>query len=443
MVIRELLPNSSYGALHNPGGYIFQKNKKALILTKNGNTALVNEEVLRSLQNGVVPTESKAYLINRGILQLETHSFNNKNRYVSYFIIDIVKNCNFNCIYCFRDLQDSRVISVKKLDEILNFIESYCKEKNLYSIRLQMWGGEPTLALNRIEHTVDYFKKTNITAIIDVETNASMVTDDVAKRLYDMGIQIGVSIDGTHELHNKQRPFTNGTSTAGNVEEGIRNLQKYYHNAIGGITVVTKYNYKYIKEMLDYYVYYLQLKSIKFNIVRDNSNAKDENLSLSPREVNWFANELFDYLYAFHSAGSDFSEGNMEVRIRNLLYQCNDNLCISHGCQGGKRIISFSQDGGIYPCEMTDFEEERLGTIDSGRHLDEMIENAELKNKFFEVKEDKRCKNCPWWCYCKGGCTSRNRYKGISGKPDECECAINRAIYPRIVEGILDGVIGG
>ena len=78
MVIRELLPNSSYGALHNPGGYIFQKNKKALILTKNGNTALVNEEVLRSLQNGVVPTESKAYLINRGILQLETHSFNNK-----------------------------------------------------------------------------------------------------------------------------------------------------------------------------------------------------------------------------------------------------------------------------------------------------------------------------------------------------------------------------
>ena len=92
---------------------------------------------------------------------------------------------------------------------------------------------------------------------------------------------------------------------------------------------------------------------------------------------------------------------------------------------------------------MTDFEEEKIGSIDSGMHLDEMIENAVIKNKFFEQKKDSKCKSCPWWCYCKGGCTSRNRYNGISGKPDESECAFNRTIYPRIVEGILDGVIGG
>ncbi len=441
MIIQELLTGSKCGALHNPGGYIFKKNKKALILTKNGNTALVGEDMLENLQRGEIPLDAKAYLINRGILQLDNNF--DDNRIITYFIIDITKICNFDCIYCFRDLHDSRVISIERLNEILRFIESYCREKNLFNIRLQMWGGEPTLALDRIEYTVNFFKRTNITAIIDVETNASIVTEDVAKRLYDMGIQIGVSIDGTHDLHNKQRPFANRTESADRVEEGIRNLQKYYNNAIGGITVVTKYNYKYIKEMLDYYIYCLKIKSLKFNIVRDNPNAKDENLSLNSADVGWFANELFDYLYAFHSAGSDFSEGNIDVRIRNLLYQCNDNLCISHGCQGGKKIISFSQDGGIFPCEMTDFEEERIGTIDSGRHLDEMLEEAMLKNKFFEVKEDLKCKNCPWWCYCKGGCTSRNRYNGISGKPDECECAFNRTIYPRIVEGILDGVIGG
>ena len=435
-------PASECGLLHNPGGFIFIDHGKALILTRKGNTALVDEDISRELQKGENPIANREYLVQRGILQ-PANNEKAKINPVTYFIIDIVKNCNFNCIYCFRCLQDKRIISFEQLDAILRFIESYCKEKNLYRIRLQMWGGEPLLALDRIEYTVKFFNKTSISAIIDVETNGSFVTDKIAKKLYDLGVQVGVSIDGTPDIQNLQRPFVNGQETSDIVEKGIRNLQKYSRDSIGGITVVTKYNYKKIKEMLDYYIYHLGLRALKFNIVRDNPHATHDNLSLTSSAVSIFANELFDYLYAFNSIGNHFSEGNMDVRIRNILYQCTDNLCISHGCQGGRGIISFSQTGGIYPCEMTDFEEERIGSIDSGRSLDEMIESAIHRNSFFKKKESTKCSNCPWWCYCKGGCTSRNRFNGIAGEPDECECALNRAIYPRIVEGILDGIIGG
>ena len=441
MVKAEALPTIQCGTLHFPGGFCFIKESQSFILTKNGNTAIVGGDVLENLQNGVVPSESRPYFLQRGILE-PTQLFPRKKA-VSYFIIDLAKNCNFDCIYCFRDLQDKRIISIEVLDDILRFIKDYCEEKKLYRIGLQMWGGEPLLALDRIEYVANFFNNSKITAVIDIETNGSLVTDAVAEKLYRMGIRVGVSIDGTPRLQNIQRPFVNGKPTAEKVEEGIRNLQKYYIDALGGITVVTKYNFKHIKEMLDHYIFRLQMKSLKFNVVRDNPNAAAGNLSLNTEEVTWFANELMDCLYAFWSIGKHFSEGNIDVRVRNLLHQCNDNLCISRGCQGGRSILSFNQKGEIFPCEMTDFAEEKIGSIYSGRNLDMLISDAEQKNQFFLPKIAKKCEYCPWWCYCRGGCTSRNRYIGLIGKPDECECALNRAFYPRIVEGIIDGTIGG
>ena len=434
------IPFIKSGELFIPGGYTFFKNDKALILTKNGSTALVEKGISDSLQKGVIPTNSRLYLLRRGILQPRISS--SCSDVVTYFIIDLVKNCNFNCIYCFRDLQDKRIISIETLNDILEFIKNYCEEKKLYRINLQMWGGEPLLALEHIEHIVDFFRKTKITAVIDVETNGSLITEKTAKKLYNLGVHIGVSIDGIPHLQNMQRPFVNGEPTAIQVERGIHTLQKYYKESIGGITVVTKFNYKYIKEILDYYIYHLRLRSLKFNIVRDNPNASIENLSLSTEEVTWFANELCDLLYAFHCMGISFSEGNIDVRIRNLLSHCKDNLCLSQGCRGGRGIISFNQDGCIFPCEMTDFSEEQIGSIYSDCSLDEMIADAIRKNKFFIPKESEICSSCPWCCYCCGGCTSRIRYAGLVGKPDNCECALNRSIYPKIVEGIIDGTIG-
>ena len=441
MIHMEALPAIQSGTLHFPGGYGFINESKAFIITQNGNTAIIDESILESLLKGVVPSESRPHFLQRGILEPIQPS--TSQRSASYFIIDLVKNCNFNCIYCFRDLQDKRVISVEVLDDILCFIKEYCEDKKLYRIGLQMWGGEPLLALDRIEHVVSYFRNSKIASVIDIETNGSLVTDDVARRLHEMGIRVGVSIDGTPRFQNRQRPYINGAPTAMKIEEGICNLQKYYKDALGGITVITKHNYRHIKEMLDYYIFHLKMRSLKFNVVRDNPNATAGNLSLDKQEVTWFANELLDCLFAYRSIGKSFSEGNIDVRVKNLLHQCNDNLCISRGCQGGKRILSFNQKGELFPCEMTDFAEEKIGSIYSGCSLDEMISNAEHKNLFFVPKEKEKCGSCPWWCYCRGGCTSRNRYIGLIGRPDECECTLNRVIYPRIVEGIMDGTIGG
>jgi uncharacterized protein len=146
-----------------------------------------------------------------------------------------------------------------------------------------------------------------------------------------------------------------------------------------------------------------------------------------------------DYLQAFHALGAQFSEGNIEVRANNLLRRSNASCCISHGCQGGRKMISFDHAGNIFPCEMIDFPEEKIGSIYEEDSLEWMVQKAAQRNKFFLPKIDDRCTKCPWWFYCQGGCSSRNRYLNRDGKIDEVECALNRSIYPRLIQKILKG----
>ena len=180
---------------------------------------------------------------------------------------------------------------------------------------------------------------------------------------------------------------------------------------------------------------------MKFNLVRDNPHAAEQGLVLGEPEIFWFAGELLDYLQAFRELGADFSEGNVEFRARNLLQRCNQSCCISHGCQGGRKMISFDQEGNIFPCEMMDFPEEKLGSIYDGESVEERMGAAMNKNRFFLPKKARRCETCPWWYYCQGGCSSRNRYLQRDGQIDGVECAWNRAIYPRLIEEIINGTI--
>lgn len=429
------------GDFHFLGCYCFSDRERNLLLADNGCIILLEDDLVRCLEAASPSPALQFKLVQHGLAMAPGKVMFGceKELKPEYFIIDLTKKCNFDCVYCFRDLDNADTISTDLLDDILNYITSFCNENQIRQIGLQMWGGEPIFALEHIEHVVSFFKNCSIKAAIDIETNASIISYDIAEKLFRWNIHIGVSLDGTPRLHDIQRRFRSGEPTSQQVEEGIRNLKKFYGDELGGITVVTKYNYRYIREMLDYYIVDLGLKNMKFNIVRDNANAGENALGISEDEVIVFANELLDYLQAYRMMGISFSEGNVELRAENILRRTGRSCCISHGCQGGKKIISFDQEGNIFPCEMTDFLEEKIGSIYDGANLTDQISKAVHKNRFFLPKKDVRCDGCPWWYFCQGGCSSRNRYLGRDGEIDTTECALNRTIYPRLVEWILNG----
>lgn len=426
------------------GAYTFSNGKSNFLLGKNGCSVFLCEELTEQISSGKVDKNLMLKLVQHGLGYIPGKEMFSceKQADIRYFIIDLTKKCNFDCIYCFRDFQDHPDIPMDTLKDVLQYILKYCQKESIKRIGIQLWGGEPLLALDRIEYVVRFFEQTNLRVSFDIETNGSLVTQEVAEKLYQWGIHVGVSLDGPPQLQNMQRPLASGTPSSDLAEAGIKNLQKYYKNNIGGITVVTRHNFRHIKEMLDYFIYGLHLKSMKFNLVRDNDHAAEKRLALTEEEVTWFANELLDYLQAFRTLGADFTEGNVEVRLKNLLQRSRISCCISNGCQGGKKMVSFDREGNIFPCEMIDFPEEKIGSVYDDEDIAIQLKCAMKKNLFFTPKESEKCRTCPWWCYCGGGCSSRNRYLNRDGQIDEVECALNRVMYPRLIEGLLQGYIG-
>ena len=450
MIIQSHLKSYEINDFKFKGAYTFTNENKNnyFLLNEDGCSIIFNKKLYNKLKNKDLTESMKFKLIQHGMATIEgldkIVSYNEDNSI--YFIIDTTKKCNLNCMYCFRDLNDKREITEEKLEDICKFILNILKERNLNKVNIQMWGGEPILAISKIEYVYNFFNDKNINVKIDIETNGSLITDKIAKKLYNLNVSIGVSIDGTKKHQDLQRKLINNKGSMNLVEKGIQNLQKYYGNNIGGITVITKYNYKDIAEIISYFINDLKIRNMKFNIVKDNPNAEEDGIGLNIEEVKEFANNLFDTLEIYEVLGLEFSEGNIEMRKDNLLKRSNFSCCISNGCKGGRNLISIDMNGDLYPCEMMDYKDVKLGSIYNN---DNLIDNKELINQlkqseeeniFFKEKINKECKKCPWSYYCKGGCTSRIFYSEGKMKYDIVECEFNKIIYLKIINKFLKNI---
>ncbi|MCD7951296.1 MAG: radical SAM protein [Erysipelotrichaceae bacterium] len=419
--------------------HVFYKYNKYFLLSENGTSILIDEQLYQSIVNNNMCEDLQVKLIQRQMAYIDKPPIQTEDK-VTYFILDITKKCNFHCIYCMRSLTENKTITYQTLVDVLKYIEAYCKRNKVKNITIQAWGGEPILDFDDIFFINDYFSDTNIHCNSDVETNASLVNDDIAKKLYKNNIRIGVSIDGYDVLHNQQRKYPNGKDTFSDVLKGIRALQKYYGNNIGIICIITKYNIDKVKEMVKYFYFDLNIHSVKFNIVRDNPNALASSLQPSFAQIETFVDALFNELLAYNMLNIAFSEGNIQTRLDNLINAKQANICESRGCKGGRRMLAFDYKGDIYPCEVIDFPELKIGSVYDKELLEIQLQKAYQNNVYFDKHTEQKCQKCPWLIFCQGGCTSRQFYCQQKSC-DEVTCLINRKIYPAIIENILADIL--
>lgn len=102
-------------------------------------------------------------------------------------------------------------------------------------------------------------------------------------------------------------------------------------------------------------------------------------------------------------------------------------------------MIVFDMEGRIFPCELTDIPAENIGSIYSGEKLTKLVADAVKHGDFFDLKRSELCKECLWYVFCKGGCTVRAISAGKRPPEiDEIECAVNRSLYPALMQLILE-----
>lgn len=425
------------------GGYLYtQDNWNLLLNNYYGISIILDNFCIKLILDNNINDDLMFKLYQRGFIIHKRNNLIIKTDVVrpNFFLINLTNNCNLSCKYCFRNIQTKQYDQINNitLEEICKFILNYCEKNKIKNFSIQPWGGEPLLSFNKILYIQEFFNNKNLFPQIIIETNGTLINEEIAKELLKRNIKIGISIDGTDTLHNMQRPLMNGGNSFEKILHGIKCLRNVNYNEFGVISVVTRKNILEIRNILEYFVKELKLHQVKFNLIKRNHFSPEsfELSNINNTDIDTFFNNLISKLIELNKEGYQIYERNICDKLLNLISKRNRNICSSQGCKGGYKIISFDGKGDIYPCDVLDNAEVRLGNIYNNSNLIHIIENSIINNSFFAKKEKENCKDCAWFTYCKGGCTASVLYDN-NLKIDEMECRVNNILYPKLINIIL------
>ena len=192
---------------------------------------------------------------------------------VRYLLLELTRQCNLECMHCFRGESENKYMSVDIIEKVL---------KNIARINtLLLTGGEPLLAKEQLIKISDILKQDiiNIRDFIIV-TNGTILSDDIINSLFlikeKTNLEIRISDDKFHLLELKKRNLEEKKQNNikflkqyFNVEEELANDKVYFVDKIGRAVNLTQDDIDYINSIGDNKVKYMFSNNLVLKKFRD------------------------------------------------------------------------------------------------------------------------------------------------------------------------------
>ncbi len=324
--------------------------------------------------------------------------------------------CNMNCVYCFNGRKTNRKKCVMSFDTLRKVYQSIFP---YYEKVTFIWhGGEP------LSMGPDFYEKAfsmqnelnykNIYIHNSIQTNLTLVDEEIAKVLKKYGVSVGGSYDGLKNnltRHNTSR-----------ILKGLKIL-KENKIPVGIICVVQKNNIDFLIEDYNWF----KKNNLNYSLNLYLSAEKEEDcLKISPEHYSERICELFDYWM-------EDQDCSIKVRLFEVLvdyfFENKKTLCSYSSCLG--RYISVRPNGDIYPCNRDFSEEFCFGNIMEYHDIHECFNSngfQNIINKAYSRRE--KCKEkCDIYDFCSGGCNNCALVGGDMALNYEYYCQSLRFIY--------------
>jgi len=152
---------------------------------------------------------------------------------INYLSLIMSEDCNFSCRYCIaRAFRSQRGRTEKTMQSevaqlAVDKFVALAQLHNQQELYINFGGGEPLLHSEKVSSIIDYCKQSypNIRFRFAMNTNASLISSNVAEMIRQNGIQIAASLDGPEVWNDKVRRTKRGKGTFQMVLSGFRNLQ--------------------------------------------------------------------------------------------------------------------------------------------------------------------------------------------------------------------------
>lgn len=331
---------------------------------------------------------------------------------IKMLVLSLTGKCNFACRYCYAAEYDSSMMT-----ENIALAAVRMAAASGEKFVVQFSGGEPLLNFATLQAVVEYVKQEKLPAILQLQTNASLLTDKIARYLYQNKVAIGVSLDGRPCVNDKLRLKKNGYGATGDILKGIEVLRR--NNIACGVTcVVTSTNVGVLEGIIDFAYFLSNIRKIGFDILRGQGRGR---LLVPPtademREAMQRVYERRDKLAQL--AGYKIAIAQ-EARAQILCKHCDLTFGHCYAMNGEAAFVDAK--GDIYACSsLVGNNNFYIGNVYSGIEAP-LVE----KTKSFIAQSMDFCRSCDVFKRCGGGCFAR-WYGCVDKAAYGAECAMKR-----------------
>ena len=324
-------------------------------------------------------------------------------------------DCNFRCAYCYeKDVLKPDYMSQEVEDAIIKLAESKIKTISILSIT--WYGGEPLMNMGTIERLsrkfINLCEENGVKYHAFMITNGYLLTPDYVKLLNELKVNsLQVTIDGTEDTHNKNRPLADGSTTYDTIMSNLIAAKDILPNTNLRVNV-DKNNtgaWREIAKELDKHGLNDKVKT-GLGKITSEFDTYDKN---SCFDCGGFSKELLSHYMEFYG----------ETGFMGQYPSAKSNYC------GADHENSYciAADGKLYKCWMEIGREEGcIGSIvdkavtGRNKHLTYMMQDPTTNNG---------CSTCDVLPICMGGCPKRK----LDGETD---CST----YKYVLEGFLQNI---
>lgn len=365
-------------------------------------------------------------------------------------IFQLTDKCVLACKYCFArgsHKGDNPKVPFVLLEKVI----SQAFETNHDTISFEWTGGEAFLL------GIDFYK--NVTLLQKkysskpyyncVQTSGYLFDKELIDYLIENEFVISLTIDGTKEVHDANRPAQNSKGSFDRVMETWSYISEK-QNTCGFISTVTRNNLGHEKEILEFFSK-LRIDSFHSNpyIYFDKNIVKDKDLALTNQD---YARYFISQFNAWYEQGKvEPIPMTIDYFVRGLSSKMpsRHTLCVF----GGRCLTNFiaiTPNGDCYNCpKFTGHSNMLLGNLYKMSIKDILdIERNEKMNTLVHQRLEaiNKCEesHCRFAYLCNGGCPYYSYISsgGESIREKDCLCE-GKTILLEYLDSIKDAIIEG
>lgn len=356
-------------------------------------------------------------------------------------VVKMAEGCNLNCAYCFIEASRDKKKTIKK-ETAFRIADEYMEMHADDSVKFNycFHGGEPLLNFSVIREVVEYVKPFRDRMELSIQTNGTMITDDIARFFKENAIVVGISIDGPKVFHDKVRTYANGIGSFEKTMKGINTLRKH-DVPFSIIAVLTADNTRHMDEMMEFFIEN-RIYDLSFSAMQKIGRGKDES------DIFLDGNMLFDAYKVIlekvvshnktHEKSEWLSERVLSNLMKSIFFNKKPFMCMNAPCGAARLLLGFDVDGNFYACDnFTNDKDFLIGSLDHGDIKNQLLGSDVRKvaaSRCFENLE--RCKDCTWRGLCGGVCYSADYYSGAKGKGETEMCSFYKRMIPYLIDRI-------